>query len=117
MGHGASSDTHAYVMGTKQGGDTDKVTKFAMSGTGVSATDHGTLRQTVQDGSSNHSDTHGYYSGGEAVSQSTRIDQITFAGDGVSAVGHGDLRRSTRAQGGTGTKTHGYVVSLSLIHI
>ena len=30
MGHGASSDTHAYVMGTKQGGDTDKVTKFAM---------------------------------------------------------------------------------------
>ena len=111
MGHGASSDTHAYVMGTKQGGDTDKVTKFAMSGTGVSATDHGTLRQTVQAGSSNHSDTHGYYSGGEAVSQSTRIDQIAFAGDGVSAVGHGDLRRSTRHHGGTGTKTHGYAAS------
>ena len=109
MGAGASSDTHAYIMGTKQGVDTSKVTKFAMTGTNVTTSLHGNLRQTVQQGAGNHSDTHGFYSGGEAASQSIRIDKIAFAGDSVSAVGHGELSTDTRGGMGSGNKTHGFI--------
>ena len=109
MGAGASSDTHGYLMGTKQGGDTNKVTKFAFAGSSVTTAIHGTLRQTVQQGAGNHSETHGFYSGGETVSQSIRIDKIAFAGDSVSAVAHGELSAATRGGMGSGNQTHGFI--------
>jgi hypothetical protein len=110
VGGGASSTTHGYLSGGREGGSptglTNTIQKWPFS-TDTNATDVGDISSSRDAGAGQSSYTHGYASGGNDSGSINTIEKWPFSTD-TNATDVGDLTQARRQSAGQSSTVSGY---------